>query len=215
MTSITELSAPGVREQSLRAGPSSPTYTLVVPFVAGLLIAAILVPYLMDGPVNSIVPGGPLQEGELVEAQQVDWSSSLGGDCADGHCVLSEPVELQLLSPARSRYTGAMVHAGELYVPCDLGYLWSRFEGRQRWLMQTSYWFKTWHEHAIADGRAIVRIDGKRYAREAVKVTDQATVTALKAQLEAAAATRVAPDTLGAPPTATPNDIWFFRLAPR
>lgn len=118
--------------------------------------------------------------------------------------------ELQLVEPISSRYTGVMVHDGELYVPCDLGFMWNRFDGQQRFVLQLIYWFKTWHDHAELDGRAVIRIDNTRYEGALVRVTDETLEAKLRAQLEGMAATWLEPETLGPRPAETPNDIWFF-----
>lgn len=157
-----------------------------------------------DGPLNDMLPGGALRSGALVTEPVDDWQFANG-----------KTIELQLETPLRSRYTGLMVHNGELYVPCDLGFMWGRFSGTTRHMLHLIYRFKRWHEDALADGRVLFRIDDKRYARNAVRVTEPGTVTALKAQLEDMAREWVAPDTLGPPPTSGPRDIWFFRLDPR
>lgn len=172
--------------------------------------------YRSDGPLNAMVPGGPLRAGELVARTDIDWARELGAAarCDDDDCPY-DPVELQLENPPLSRYTGIMVHAGELYVPCDLGYMWGRFDGTQRRVLQLIYLFKTWHQDALADGRAVLRINGRRYERQAVRVTDPARVDALKRQLEDMARVWVAPEPLAPAPTDGPRDIWFFRMDPR
>jgi hypothetical protein len=67
----------------------------------------------------------------------------------------------------------------------------------------------------MQDGRAVIRVGGKRYEGQAVRVTDPAIDAALRTQLEEMARQWVAPATLGPPPTEGPNDIWFFRVDPR
>lgn len=175
-----------------------------------------IVQHQSDGPLTDIVPGGPLRTGTLVTAQDIDWQAELGGagQCLDGECS-NTIAELQLVDPPLSRYTGVMVHEGTLYVPCDLGYMWGRFSGSRRRILNLIYVFKTWHEDALADGRAVLRIDGKRYERQAVRVTDPATITALEHQLEEMASAWVAPEPLPPAPTDGPRDIWFFRMDPR
>ncbi len=170
-----------------------------------------------DGPLNAILPGGPLRGGALVSEANIDWPAVLGdrGSCVDGVCGAMEPIELQLVEPAHSRNTGIQVLEGQLYIPCDLGFMWGRFSGSQRWVLKLIYHFKRWHEDALRDGRVVLRIDGKRYERQAVRVTDPELVARLRAQLEQMAAQWVAPKSLGAAPTEGPRDIWFFRIDPR
>ena len=124
-------------------------------------------------------------------------------------------IELELVGPGTSRYTGIMVHDGQVYIPCDLGFMWGRFTGTTRNVLHLIYLFKHWHEDALQDGRVVIRADGKRYEGQAVKVTDPSLDTALRSQLEDMAKVWVAPDTLGPAPTEPPNDIWFFRIDPR
>jgi hypothetical protein len=107
-----------------------------------------------------------------------------------------------------------MVRNGDLYIPCDLGYMWGRFEGRTRFILNTIYILKTWHQEAEKDGRVVLRIDGKRYEGYAVRVTDPTLVTSLKVQIENMARAWLAPAELGSAPTEAPRDIWFFRVDP-
>lgn len=170
-----------------------------------------------DGPLTDMIPGGPLRYGPLVTDPDVDWQKVLGstGTCSEADCPPMGTVELELVGPGTSRYTGIMVHQGELFVPCDLGFMWGRFDGTRRHVLHLIYLFKHWHEDALIDGRAVLRIDGKRYERHAERVTDPALIAALKSQLEAMARHWVAPEPLGQAPDEGPRDIWFFRMAPR
>ena len=157
-----------------------------------------------DGPLNDMIPGGALVSGELVTAPVEDWQFMHG-----------KTIELQLLNPSKSRYTGAMTLNNQLYIPCDLGYVWGRLSGTTRHILHLIYVFKRWHEDALQDGRVVLRLDDKRYARQAVRVTDPATIKTLKTRLESMARDWMAPDILGPAPTSGPRDIWFFRLDPR
>ena len=62
---------------------------------------------------------------------------------------------------------------------------------------------------------AALRIDGTRYAGQAVRVRDPALVGVLAAQLEEMARAWVAPRVLGPAPTSGPREIWFFEILPR
>ncbi len=173
--------------------------------VVVVLIGAVMVAQRQsDGPLNDIMPGGELRAGPLVSEPVDDWSFA--------H---SETIELQLVEPQTSRYTGIMVYDGELYIPCDLGFMWGRFSGNQRHILHLIFLFKHWHEDAVLDGRAVLRIAGKRYERQAVRVNDQELLVVLKAELEEMARGYVAPDILGPEPTEGPRDVWFFRMDPR
>ena len=103
---------------------------------------------LHDGPLGPL-PGGPLEAGEEVGAPVADWSF-----------VKDIPeVELQLASQGSSRTTWILFHEGQAYVPCSLGFPPG----------------KRWHHDAAADGRAVLRILGKRYPVTLTKLDDAAT----------------------------------------
>jgi hypothetical protein len=172
--------------------------------LTALLIAAGLVAQrISDGPTGPI-SGGRLQSGELVSDPDIDWSFAVG-----------QEIELQLVEPMGSRTTGVMVHEGELYVACDLGFIWARFSGRRRWILNVIYLFKGWHEDVMRDGRVVLRIEGKLYERQAVRVTDPELLGRLRRQVEVGVAEWIAPEPLAAAPSDVPNDIWFFRMDPR
>lgn len=157
-----------------------------------------------DGPLNDIIPGGELTTGEAVTEPVSDWAF------ADG-----KTVELQLVNPLKSRWVGLLHYNDAVYIPCDLGFMWGRFEGSQARILHLIYLFKTWHQDALADGRMVVRIDDKRYSFDSSLVTDETEINGLKAHLETLAAEWVKPDELGPPPTEGPRDIWFFKLKQR
>ena len=160
---------------------------------------------LSDGPTGPI-PGGPLRAGVLVSETHVEWSSVTQG---------IDPlfIELQLVEPPGSRQTGAMLHEGALYVPCDLGFIWCRAPIPARWMLSLIYRFKRWHEDALLDGRVVMRIGGKRYERQAVRVVDAELLATLRSEIETGAKQFFS--SLGPAPTEGPRDIWFFRLEPR
>jgi hypothetical protein len=113
-----------------------------------LLVALLLFAVrFADGPVE-IIAGGPFTSGALVEGTEPDWSF-----------VRDTPtVEFQLLNPPRSRTTWIIENEGKIYIPC--GYM-------------TTSWGKIWKKWPIEaeqDGRAILRVDGKLYPRQLVRV---------------------------------------------
>jgi hypothetical protein len=70
--------------------------------------------------------------------------------------------------------------------------------------------WKKWPQQAMADGRAVVRIDGVRYERQLRRITDD------RAVLEGIAAE--VQRKYGAPLTADmadTGDAWFFAVEPR
>ncbi len=157
-----------------------------------------------DGPIGPF-PGGPLRAGSLVSEPAVDWSfaEEIG------------EVELQLAEPLSSRTTGILVHEGQLYVPCDLGFIWRRVPGPLRGMLFVIWVFKRWHEEALRDGRVVLRIDGKRYERQAVRVTDPELFAALSSLMREGVAEffQEPAERWNLPPD--PDAIWFFRMEPR
>ncbi len=173
-----------------------------------------LVQHGSDGPLNDMIPGGPLRAGTLHDGPH-HWPSILAAACATADCAALDPVELQLATPERSRYTGIMLLNGEAYIPCDLGFMFNRFEGRQRDVLYLIYLFKSWHEDATENGEAVLRVGDNRYAVMLSRVEDDALVARLKLQLEDMARAWVPSGELGPRPIDAPNDIWFFSLGSR
>ena len=169
-----------------------------------------------DGPLNDLIPGGPLTSGPLLP-YPANWTSELERLelCAQRVCDEMAPIELQLEQPSRSRWVGMMLHDGALYLPCDLGFMWGRFEGTQARVLELVYYLKTWHQDAARHGDAVLRLGGHRYEVELERVTDAGLTARLQAQLEDMARVWVAPDDLGPPPTEGPRDIWFFKVNER
>ena len=110
---------------------------VLIPVVAILTLA--VTSGSSDGP-SAFFGGGPLVAGELVTGSEPDWSFA--------HDVGT--IELQLLDPPRSRLIWIAEYDGKIYVVSGymgnaIGRLWKR-----------------WPAQAERDGRAIVRIEGKR-----------------------------------------------------
>jgi hypothetical protein len=153
-----------------------------------LLVAALVLGARFgDGP-TAILPGGPLESGELVTGPEPDWS--FAADIPE--------MELQLVEPPVSRTVWLVVHDGRLYLVSaymnsPLGRLW-----------------KKWPAQAVADGRAVVRIDGKRYERRLERIRDDPELlAAISAEIERK---------YGAPlraEMAATGDVWFFAAGPR
>jgi hypothetical protein len=152
--------------------------------VVGVLALVALVFFaarLHDGPLGPI-PGGALASGPEVTEPVADWSFAT--DVGE--------IELQLASQGRSRTTWILVHEGQAYVPCSLGFPPG----------------KSWYRDALEDGRAVLRIEGRRYPVTLTKVDD--------------AAAEAMADTMRAEVTrkygqAPPSEagVWFFRVASR
>jgi len=139
-----------------------------------------------DGPAGVFI-GGALVEGELVTGAEPDWSFV--------HDIGT--IELQLLDPDRSRLIFVLDYEGKAYIVS--GYMSNRI-GR--------IW-KKWPIKAERDGRAVVRIDGKRYERTLVRIQTGAVVDGVMAELGRKYG--------GGPTRATieAGSIWLFELAPR
>jgi hypothetical protein len=120
----------------------------IVTVLAALIALVFFGARFHDGPLGPI-PGGPLAAGEAVREPVTDWSFATD----------TGEIELQLASQQRSRTVWFFVLDGKAYVPCSLG-------------MPPG---KTWYKHAAADGRATLRIDGKRYPVTLTKVDDAVT----------------------------------------
>jgi hypothetical protein len=151
----------------------------VTRILAGLVIVVALVfvgARFHDGPLGPI-PGGPLVGGEAVSVPITDWSFA-----AD-----VQEIELQLMAQSKSRTTWLLVKDGKAYVPASTEYPPG----------------KTWHRVALQDGRAIVRIRGKRYPVMLTKVDDPAVTSAVR---------DVAAEKY---PTRPGGDAWLFAMTPR
>ena len=154
--------------------------------VIGLLLLAVIVLIALvgvgarfhDGPIG-LFPGGPLQAGALNGSPVDDWSFAAN----------EETIELQLISQDRSRTTWILVHDGSAFSPCSLG-----FPPR-----------KTWHQRALEDGRAVLRIQGQRYPVGLQRTDDAALAATLKGMVD---------EKYGGGP---PSDagVWYFRVTSR
>ena len=147
--------------------------------LAGIAAMIALFARITDGPIGPF-PGGPLASGELVTGPDPDWTFA----------AEIPSIELQV-NPADplTRTVWVLVDQGELFVPAGLA---SR---------------KNWPSQAVADGRVVIRVDGKRYERQASRVTDPVRIDALRSALGRKYGMTPGPD--------GSDDTWFFRLAPR
>jgi hypothetical protein len=153
---------------------------IVLLVVLGVLVAVGAAARFSDGPL-AVFPGGPLEAGELVSEPVADWSFATD----------VEEIEFALLAPPRSRTVWIVVHEGEAYIPCGF--------------LDVPLW-KQWPHEAEADGRAVVRIEGKRYETRLSRVTDPALLPALG---------RLVSEKYTGGREVEPGSAWFFRLDPR
>lgn len=146
-----------------------------------LLALLFLAARLHDGPLGPLL-GGALEAGEEVTVPVTDWSFAT--DIGE--------IELQLTSQSRSRTTWILVHEGEAYVPCSLGFPPG----------------KSWYRDALTDGRAVLRIDDKRYPVTLSKL-DDAAAEALTVTIQSEVERKYG----RAPPSGA--GVWLFRVASR
>ncbi len=139
-----------------------------------------------DGP-SAFFGGGPLVAGELVTGPEPDWS--FARDIGT--------IELQLLDPPRSRLIWIAEHEGKIYVVS--GYMGNAI-GRM---------WKRWPAQAERDGRAVVRIAGKRYERRLVRIMAGAVVEGVTAEMRRKYGSGTTPATIAE------GGTWLFELAPR
>ncbi len=172
-----------------------------------LIVAVLIAQRVSDGPMGPL-QGGSFRSGELVPGPVANW---LFVEQTTGM------PEIELVAPQTSRIAGLMLNDGQLYIPCDLGFMANR-----SWGSSTTLWFgramsvlKRWHIDAVEDGRVVIRLDGKRYGGQVTKVIDPDLVAALRAQVEQMAKDFGGLESLPPAPTEEPNDIWFFHVAPR
>ena len=155
--------------------------------LGGLLAVALLVLFVYgrfsDGPMG-FFSGGPLVRGEKITTAVPDWSFAPD----------VQNIEFQLLEPPRSRTVWIVVEDGKAYIPCGI-------PNFRLW--------KQWPHEALEDGRALLRIDGKLYPRQLVKVKDMSLIASLGEKVG---------HKYGLSPgdgEPDPDAVWFFRLDPR
>lgn len=157
--------------------------------VAGVFAAA----RFHDGPLGgalAIVAAGAFSSGELQTGpEEPDW----------GFLRDYPTVELQLLDPERSRTTWIMEHDGRIFIAS--GYMntsWGRI-------------WKHWPKEAEEDGRAVLRVDGKLYERQLVRIHERAVVAPVLAELgrKYVGGSEISVEEV------TSGNIWLFELRPR
>ena len=157
---------------------------LLVPTAAVLTAAAKM--SSADGP-NRVFSGGLLVSGELYAGAEPDW----------GFLEQVPTVELQLLNPPESRRIWVAEVEGKMYVWS--GYM-NSFFGK--------IW-KTWPGQAVADGRAVVRIEGVRYERQLKRIQTGDVLDAIAATISAKYPSRATRAVIES------GDLWIFEVAPR
>ena len=157
---------------------------LLIPVTAVLTAAA--KQRFADGP-NRVFSGGRLMSGELHAGPEPNWSfvEDIG------------TIELQLLDPPRSRRIWTTEHDGKLYV-------WSGYMGTA-----VGRLWKRWPVQAMQDGRAVIRIEGKRYERQLVRIESGEILDGISSAIRDKYPSQVTRAAVEA------GDSWVFEAAPR
>ena len=134
-----------------------------------------------------VFSGGPLVSGELHAGPEPDWSFT--------DDVVT--IELQLEDPPRSRTIWVGEHDGRLYV--FAGYMGTAV-GR--------IW-KQWPVQAERDGRAVLRIDGKRYERQLRRIESGPMLDGITASIADKYSYNISREIVER------GDTWMFEAAPR
>jgi len=147
-----------------------------------------------DGP-SVLFPGGVLVSGQLYQGTEPDWSFT--------DDVFT--IELQTNDPISSRRIFIMESDGKVYVPS--GYM-------------RSVLGKMWKDWAfgVEDGSNLVvaRIDGVRYERVLLRLTDPAIVDGVASKLAQKYAGGATPETVAQlTKSVADGDTWIFEMAPR
>jgi hypothetical protein len=147
----------------------------------GAAVGGVLIAARFHDGPLEIVAGGPFTSGERHTGP--DYST----------------VEFQLLDPPRSRTTWIMEHDGRIFIVS--GYM-NTLIGR--------FW-KHWPMEAVRDGRAILRVDGKLYDRQMVRIREGEVVAPVLAEVgrKYFGGAAVSPDEIAS------GNIWLFELRPR
>ena len=159
-----------------------------------VVISLFVVARFSDGPIGNgppleMITAGPFKTGELQLGEEPDWSF-----------LKDYPVvKFQLLDPPRSRATFIMETGGRIFIPSGymnstLGKIW-----------------KHWPMEAEEDGRALLRVDGKLYKRNMVRIEEGEILSDVLSELSRKYA--------GGFPVSQENidsgDLWIFELEPR
>jgi hypothetical protein len=144
-----------------------------------LIMFFLVARFFSEGPIGAF-PGGAFQTGSEV-IEEFDWD------------VLSDrqTVELQLVTPPRSRKTWILVLDGSAYIPCG-------FPNFTLW--------KQWPHQALDDPRALVRVRRDIIPVNLRKVDDPSTFESLRFELG---------QKYDEGSDLTPDRLWFFRLDQR
>jgi hypothetical protein len=167
---------------------------LVVLLLAATLITLKLKNQNADGP-SVLFPGGELVSGELYQGAEPDWSFT--------DDIFT--IELQTFEPTSSRKIFIMESGGKVYVPS--GYMRSFLGGL----------WKDW-AFDVEEGSklAVARINGTRYERQLVRVTDPSLIAGVAKKLAKKYAGGETPEAIAQiEKSVADGDTWIFEMAPR
>lgn len=169
-------------------------FGLIVLLLAATLITLRLKNQNADGP-SVLFPGGALTSGELYRGMEPDWTFT--------DEIFT--IELQTFEPTSSRRIFVMENAGKVYVPSGymrslLGKLW------KDWAFDVETGSKL----------AVARINGVRYERELVRVTNPTVIAGVAKKLAKKYAGGETPAAIAEiERNVADGDTWIFEMAPR
>ena len=167
--------------------------TLVQLFGLGILVPAVALGALRykhrdgDGP-SILFPGGELVSGEIYTGPEPDWSFTRN----------VSTVELELEESGTSRLIWILESEGKIFIAS--GYM-STFLGR------------LWKHWAVladrGNGEAMVRIDGMRYPRQLIRITEGPVLDGVAAAMGTKYNSPTTRESI------EEGNTWIFELAPR
>ncbi len=157
---------------------------LLIPITA--VVTAAAKQRMSDG-AKSFFSGGPLVAGDLHTGPDPDWS----------FLDDIQTIELQLMDPPRSRRIWATHHDGKLYV-------WSGYMSST-----VGKIWKGWPGDAERDGRAVLRMGGKRFERQLRRITEGDELDGITAAVAKKYPSRMTRESVES------GASWLFEAAPR
>ena len=171
----------------------------ILGYSIGLIVAVVVLTLFAarfaDGPLE-LIAGGPFTSGEPASSEPESWSFVKD----------YVTVEFALEDPARSRTTWIMEHNNRIFIPC--GYMdttWGRI-------------WKQWPIQAEKDGRAILRVDGKLYDRQLVRIKQDPDLDVVLSEIGRkyfGGGAAMSESLEAARDSVTNDSLWIFELIPR
>lgn len=184
-----EIEMPSVTDENKGNKPMKMLLKILTGFVAliALAVIALLVTARMnDGPME-ILAGGVFTTGALQTGAEPDWRFVHD----------RQEVQFQLINPERSRTTWIVEVNGRIYIPS--GYMntpWGKL-------------WKQWPIEAEKDGRILLRVDGKIYKRQLVRVMESPDLAAVVSELGRKYMGATGPASTD---QVTSGNLWIFEL---